>query len=86
MLIITCPFCGPRNESEFVHGGALKPRRADNPEQVDDAAWIEYLIVPPNPIGPLEERWWHLRGCGKWVTVCRDTRTHRILPREAGDD
>ena len=85
MLNITCPFCGERNESEFIHGGALKPRRSETPQELDDDAWIDYLTVPPNPIGPLDERWWHVRGCGKWFTVCRDTLTHQIL-QPGGDE
>jgi heterotetrameric sarcosine oxidase delta subunit len=84
MLKLTCPFCGARNESEFIHGGACKPRRSEAPQELDDAAWIEYLTVPPNPIGPLDERWWHLRGCGKWFTVRRNTLTHQIL--QPGDE
>jgi heterotetrameric sarcosine oxidase delta subunit len=79
VLNITCPFCGARNESEFIHGGALKSRRSEAPQELDDHAWIDYLTVPPNPIGPLAERWWHVRGCGKWFTVWRDTLTHQIL-------
>ena len=79
MLKIICPFCGPRNETEFVHGGTLKPRRADDPAMVSDQDWINYLTVPDNPIGPVQERWWHVRGCGQWFTVTRDTRSHDIV-------
>ena len=84
MLKIDCPFCGPRNEIEFVHGGPLKERRPDNPDALDDQAWIDYLTVPPNPVGPVRERWWHVRGCGRWITITRDTRTHDIVDDEAG--
>ena len=78
MLLIPCPFCGPRNESEFAYGGpALAPRPAD-PAALSDAAWVEWLTVPPNPMGPVEERWWHARGCGRWLTVTRDTVTHAV--------
>ena len=84
MLKITCPFCGERNESEFIHGGALKPRRSDTPQAFDDNRWIDYLTVPPNPIGPLDERWWHVRGCGLWFTIRRNTLTHRI--ETSGDE
>lgn len=82
MLVIPCPFCGPRNESEFVYGGPVKPRRPEDPAALSDAAWVDYLTVPPNPQGPLPETWWHLRGCGRWVTVTRDTVTHEILPED----
>jgi heterotetrameric sarcosine oxidase delta subunit len=79
MLEITCPFCGPRNEVEFVHGGPEKKRRPDSSSDMDDQQWVQYLTVSPNPLGPVAERWWHVRGCGGWFTIHRDTRTHDIV-------
>ncbi len=78
MLLIDCPFCGKRNESEFVYGGPAMPARPADPSALDDAHWVDHLTVPPNPMGPVEERWWHLRGCGSWLTIRRDTVTHAI--------
>ncbi|SFU16945.1 sarcosine oxidase subunit delta [Sedimentitalea nanhaiensis] len=78
MLLIPCPFCGPRNESEFAHGGPVRARRPD-PDAVSDAAWVEYLTVTPNPQGPVQEHWWHVRGCGTWLTLWRDTTSHDIV-------
>ena len=86
MLKITCPFCGPRNESEFIHGGPAKPRRPDNANALSDEAWVDYLTVPHNPIGETRERWWHVRGCGQWVTVARHTVTHEIRAVEEERD
>ena len=83
MMLIPCPFCGKRNESEFIFGGAVGADRPD-PNSVSDAEWVEYLTVVPNPLGSVQERWWHARGCGEWVTIWRDTRTHDIV--EAPDD
>ena len=82
MLIINCPFCGPRNESEFMHGGALKQPRPDTPDNLSDNEWINYLTIPPNPVGDIEEKWWHVRGCGHWTTVIRHTVTHEISQPE----
>ena len=82
MLKIPCPFCGPRNETEFVHGGPAKAARPDNVSAMDDTTWIEYLTVPQNPLGPVEERWWHVRGCGSWFTIKRDTRSHDLIDEE----
>ena len=79
MLIINCPFCGPRNESEFINGGPSKIDRPDNPDAVSDADWIDYLIVPRNPIGFVDEEWWHVRGCTQWFSVRRHTATHEIV-------
>ncbi|MDI3336409.1 sarcosine oxidase subunit delta [Defluviimonas aestuarii] len=84
MLLIDCPFCGPRNESEFSFGGpALTPRPSD-PAAVSDADWVDWLTVPPNPMGLVEERWWHARGCGSWLTICRHTVTHEITEVRLG--
>jgi heterotetrameric sarcosine oxidase delta subunit len=75
---INCPFCGPRNETEFTYGGPVGPDRPD-PEKATDAEWVEYLTFVPNPAGPVQERWWHSKGCGTWFSIWRDTRTHDIL-------
>ena len=77
MMNIPCPFCGPRNESEFSFGGPVKPVRPD-PNAVSEEDWIEYLTCVPNPLGPVQERWWHVRGCGQWVAIRRHTVTHEI--------
>ena len=78
MLKIPCPFCGPRNETEFAHGGPVKSQRTDDASTLSDHDWIEYLTVPKNPLGPVQERWWHVRGCGQWFTITRDTRSHDL--------
>jgi len=78
MLLIRCPFCGPRSETEFAYGGPAAGPRPEDAGKVSDADWVDWLTVPPNPMGPVEERWWHARGCGRWLTVTRDTRTHEI--------
>ncbi|MES2977341.1 MAG: sarcosine oxidase subunit delta [Pseudomonadota bacterium] len=83
MLLIHCPCCGPRNESEFIHGGPSRTRRPADPSALSDEAWIDYLTVPHNPMGPVAEKWWHARGCGLWTTIMRDTVTHEILPGPA---
>lgn len=79
MLLISCPHCGARNESEFQHGGPVRAPRPENPKAMDDTEWVDYLTVPNNPMGPVDEKWWHVRGCGAWLTVRRDTLTHEIL-------
>ena len=79
MLLIPCPHCGERNESEFVNGGPVRARRPDDPRALDDAAWVDWLTVVPNPMGPVREKWWHRLGCGAWFTVTRDTVTHAVV-------
>ena len=50
--------------------------------------WGGYKAIPaggltmvPNPIGPVEEKWFHARGCGEWFTIWRNTMTHEIVAR-----
>lgn len=74
MLQLTCPWCGPREEIEFRHGG----QGAAIPDQATDAEWARVLYYRPNPVGALEERWVHVHGCGQWFRVVRDTLTHEI--------
>ena len=59
-------------------------RRPDDPGALTDAEWVDWLTVVPNPLGPVEERWWHVRGCGAWLTIRRDTRTHDIVDAPDG--
>jgi heterotetrameric sarcosine oxidase delta subunit len=83
MLIIPCPWCGPRPDSEFLcTGEAREPLRDDGPGG-DPGPWIgrwtDRVWGRDNPRGPVRERWWHAHGCRLWLTVTRDTRDHRIL-------
>jgi len=79
MLLIPCPHCGARNESEFHNGGPSRARRPADPGSLSDAQWVDYLTVPNNPMGPVDEKWWHVRGCGTWFVLRRDTVTHQLL-------
>jgi heterotetrameric sarcosine oxidase delta subunit len=77
MLLIPCPWCGPRNQIEFTYGGDATLRRpADN---VSIAEWFAYVYLRDNPKGPHDELWLHSAGCRSWFKVRRDTRTHDIL-------
>jgi heterotetrameric sarcosine oxidase delta subunit len=77
MLLILCPFCGPRAQSEFTYGGdATVVRPAP---EASDAAWFAYVYQRDNPKGPHDEWWQHSAGCRSWIKVRRDTRTHEIL-------
>lgn len=77
MLLIPCPYCGPRSQVEFTYGGdASVPRPANDASQ---AQWFDYVYLRDNPCGPLDEWWLHSAGCRSWLRVRRDTRTHDIL-------
>ncbi len=76
MLQIPCPYCGPRDETEFSFGGQSHIARPD--ESVDDETWGEYLFFRDNPKGIHYERWCHTYGCNQWFNVARNTVTHEI--------
>lgn len=77
MLLIPCPWCGGRNEAEFVAGGQAHIERPA--ASVDDVAWGDYLYFRRNTKGPQAERWFHTYGCRRWFNVVRDTVSHEIV-------
>jgi heterotetrameric sarcosine oxidase delta subunit len=79
MLLIDCPWCGPRDEVEFRYGGQAHVRYPQDAESLDDAQWAEYVFVRDNPKGPFAERWVHSVGCRRWFNVVRDTVSYRVL-------
>jgi sarcosine oxidase subunit delta len=79
MLLITCPYCGPRPELEFVHGGEAHIARPTQPEALNDEAWTEYLYMRANPKGLHAERWRHLHGCARFFNALRDTTTDQFV-------
>jgi heterotetrameric sarcosine oxidase delta subunit len=79
MLLIACPYCGERDETEFHYGGEAHVPYPQDPEALSDAEWAEYLFVRANPKGPFAERWSHAAGCRRWFNVLRNTATHEIL-------
>lgn len=78
MLMITCPWCGPREQSEFAYGGEAHIARPRDPGALDDAQWADYLFMRTNPRGRHLEQWAHAFGCRRWFNVERDTVTYRI--------
>ncbi|MFN6935019.1 MAG: sarcosine oxidase subunit delta [Tsuneonella sp.] len=78
MLLIHCPWCGPRDEIEFRCGGESHIHRPGPSEAVSDAEWGDYLYTRKNPKGLHYERWVHASGCRRWFNVARNTVTHKI--------
>ncbi|MEM7252657.1 MAG: sarcosine oxidase subunit delta [Pseudomonadota bacterium] len=78
MLLIDCPWCGPRNESEFSCGGEAHIVRPVAPAATSDDDWADYLYMRENPKGLHREQWCHAMGCGRWFNVVRDTVTYQI--------
>ncbi|MFD9123084.1 sarcosine oxidase subunit alpha family protein [Streptomyces bottropensis] len=79
MLLITCPWCGPRDEAEFHYGGQGHVPYPETPSALTDEEWARYLFFRDNPKGPFAERWSHAAGCRKWFNAVRDTATNEIL-------
>ena len=77
MLWITCPTCGARPVEEYRFGGELPsvPERVTDP----DARDVDYVWFYDNPDGLTIERWFHIAGCRRWLTVRRDTHTDVIV-------
>jgi len=78
MLLIPCPWCGPRPENEFHHGGAAHIARPAEPSAVDDGRWADFLYMRENPKGRHVERWRHSHGCGRFFNCARDTVTDQV--------
>jgi sarcosine oxidase subunit delta len=73
---IPCPWCGLRDEGEFVCAGTAHLARP--PLDADGETWAHYLFFRENPKGPHAERWRHVHGCGQWFNLSRNTVTHEI--------
>ncbi len=72
-LKIPCPNCGLRPYDEFSFGGELRAIDA-----VTHQGDFERVYLRENAPGPQVERWYHLFGCRRWLTLTRDTVTNRI--------
>ena len=90
MFLITCPWCGPRAESEFSCGGEAHIMRPLDTDALTDAQWGDYLFMRKNPKGLHHEQWLHASGCRRWFNAERDTVTYRFSrfykPGEAVND
>ncbi len=78
MLLIDCPWCGPRDEVEFRYGGQANVTYPTDPETLTDAEWADYLFMRDNPKGWWSERWFHTAGCRRWFNESRNTATYEM--------
>ena len=84
MLLLTCPWCGPRDETEYHYGGQAHVAHPEDTSALSDEEWAEYLFFRDNPQGPFAERWSHSTGCRRWFNVVRDTATYDVLATYTG--
>jgi sarcosine oxidase, subunit delta len=80
VLLISCPWCGEREETEFHYGGQALVAYPADPDALDDEAWAQYLFFRDNPKGDFTERWVHSAGCRRWFTTVRNTVTSEFTP------
>ncbi len=80
MLLIPCPWCGKRAQTEFTYRGDATIERPDLADS--DTQWYDYVYTRDNPRGEHTEWWHHTGGCRKWFKVRRNTWTHEVISSE----
>ncbi|QGK70485.1 sarcosine oxidase subunit delta [Allosaccharopolyspora coralli] len=85
MMLIPCPWCGPRDETEFHYGGQANVAYPADPQELSDEQWARFLFHRANPKGEFTERWCHTAGCRRWFAVRRDTATNTVLHHTSQD-
>lgn len=75
MLLIPCPNCGERDETEFAHGGTVRRLPAlDGASNASD--WHAAVHIRQHGNEPRLEFWYHHAGCERWIELTRDLRDH----------
>ena len=78
MLLINCPWCGERAETEFSYGGEAGIARPLDTAALDDRQWGDYLFMRRNPKGWHQEQWFHAAGCRRWFNAERNTLSYQF--------
>lgn len=76
MILLPCPWCGPRNVSEFRYVGEAKGR--PDIASVTPAVWRDYLYTHANPAGWVRENWYHRSGCRQFFGAERHTVSNEV--------
>jgi heterotetrameric sarcosine oxidase delta subunit len=76
MILLPCPYCGPRNASEFRYAGEVSERPDPNETGVEE--WRAYLYARNNPAGWITETWYHNAGCRQHFVTERHTMTNEV--------
>ena len=76
MILLPCPYCGPRNASEFRYVGELSARPDSNATGAEE--WRTFLYTRENPAGWTTETWFHSAGCRQHFVVERHTVTNEV--------
>ena len=78
MLLIKCPYCGEREQTEFSYHGEAHIARPENPQSLTDEQWADYVFLRKNPKGAHYERWYHAFGCRRFFNMARNTVSGEI--------
>ena len=75
MMLVDCPHCGPRAQTEFTY-----ERTLDSIVTIDMAPdeAMRRLYERTNARGPDDELWRHSFGCRQWLVLRRHRTTHVI--------
>lgn len=76
MILVPCPYCGPRNSNEFSHSGEQRARPDVSVVEPDE--WRSYLYLRRNPAGWTTETWFHRFGCARYFLAERNTVTNEF--------
>ncbi len=82
MQLFPCPFCGLRDEREFLFVAELGKVRPDTTKHVSDEDWARYLHSIRNEKGHVQEVWMHLT-CGELFIMERDSVTMEVIGSKA---
>ncbi len=74
MILVPCPWCGPRNAAEFRFVGESKSRPTG--DDIGLLEWRAFLYVKANPAGWVDETMYHRAGCRRYFTLERHTITN----------
>ncbi|MCP5087160.1 MAG: sarcosine oxidase subunit delta [Rhodobacteraceae bacterium] len=80
MLLIPCPNCGPRDETEFTYGGPVSqwPEMNGGSTTKD---WHRAVHFKSSKSTLVSELWYHDAGCERWIVLCRDQNSHDFTAR-----
>ena len=82
MQLFSCPFCGLRDETEFVFATEAGKTRPEPAADVSAERWARYLHFSDNPKGATREIWQHAT-CGEFFLMERDTVSHVVAGSRA---
>ena len=84
MLLVPCPHCGPRNQSDLRLVGESHAR--PDPNTATREEWGSYLYLRDNPADWLKETWYCRSGCRQFFALERNTATNEFrTPPMPGD-